>query len=222
MGSNLNCATQPYQVYPEGGEATDEYRKLMPLLIEDGLEPVSVYNVFERTANSTAEIWKNKWIFTGDGFAYHPDGDHFKIDLDSEHLRAVTTESELMPAQYGGLVIPGGVEAYEAIDSPDFSKKGLKELLGRGLAEEEATQMPILLILSHYNPDLIRARFNAMREAHGYEEGMGIYLENAQQGVPIMRPVVIDRLENRSYVDGYDNLDYRNGRLVGRTPETQN
>src|SRR3989338_5939850 len=91
-------------------EMRGQYKRTMPWLLEMGAEPISVagvmerrLDIFKRNARSSSRYnlellsgWAQHGgsIYTGDGFAFHPDG-KVKVLLDANPLREINKGSRV-------------------------------------------------------------------------------------------------------------------------------
>ncbi len=117
-------------------EMRGQYKRTMPWLLEIGAEPISVAGVMQRRLEVIKRSARSKsqhnlellsgWvqhggaIYTGDGFAFHPDG-KVKVLLDAKPLREINRLSPITSGtryDHKGLVLQEG--AYESLNADEF------------------------------------------------------------------------------------------------------
>ena len=119
----------------------------MPKLIADGRVPINVSQLMKRrldVRNSDDEVkssYLDNYFDTGDAVVYHPDG-RVKIVLDSQTLREITSQSELIN---GALVLTE--EAYNTLQGEEFEKGKLGKV-NEGLSREDVKAHPIWKVLA--------------------------------------------------------------------------
>lgn len=191
----------------------------MPLLVAEGRVPMSVAGLMNKRLHYERQDWRDNYFDTGDGVAYHPDGKRFKVVLDAQPLREMTGESQL---NAGALVLTDGV--YESLEGQEFTRKELEKITGRNLSPDEVKAHPVWQALARGDNDLLQAytdaTFAEMGERWSYEDGMGVYLGDAQKS-PIMRSWFVNWLSLGSNASGGSDLGNASGRLVGVAPEAQ-
>jgi hypothetical protein len=226
MALQLNDTREPYK------EFYGPNKREMQKLVADGRTPMSVAGLMQRrlavkgAEPAVQKAWMDNYFDSGDGIVYHPDG-KVKLVLDSQHLRNLTPDTELVG---GALVLPAGV--YETLEGPEFTRAQLKKHVGNWLKSDQAKSNPMWQAL---------ARDQALLDAyvgHIYSEyqsrfakttdlkditAIGAFIVD-QESLPkdvTMRALSVLRLESRSDVYGWCNLDLNYGRLVGLAPEAQ-
>ena len=216
MALNLNNLVVPYKEFY--GKENPRYIDQMPLLIAEGRVPLSLANVLERRLYSDLQDWKGNYFDTGDAIAYHPDK-KFKIILDAELLLTLNPESKL---RKGALILEDGL--YEKLEGEEFLYRNVEKFLDKDLSQEEVLQHPLWravardqALLEEYVPRM----YKEMKERWNYNENMGVYLDSFD-GSPKLRALVVDRLEDGSGLNGWNNLGSVGGRLVGVAPEALN
>ncbi len=183
------------------------YLDIMPILLKEGLTPISPAGVTDlRNQNPTADEkgpWKT-WFDTDAGFAV--DGKKVYLFPHSKQLREVTPETKL--TKYG-------IQLFNTKRSKSFNKKDLK--LGADLTEKQAVVHPLWLALAEGNKErlgqYVQNAFRLGKDVYNYDKMMGFYVPDDNQ--PILRAVVLSRLSGRSRADGGRNLDLGDARLVG-------
>lgn len=219
MALDLNDTIEPYRDFRSDDAQT--YLAQMPLVIANGRVPLSVANLMERRlhAGKSSATWKDNYFDLGDGIAYNAGGSKFKIVLDSQDLRKVTSESKL---KSGALILGDGV--YEQLSGQEFTKNDLKSLLERDLSADEVKAHPIWKALARDDALLVEytdKMFPEMKQRFQYDTAMGLYLSSGEK-MPTLRAACVGWLEGGSRFFGRGNLDGDNGRLVGVAPEALN
>lgn len=211
----LNEPTKNYDYYE--GRNIDK----MPELIANGRVPLSVAGLMQRrlevlnSSQKVKESWWDYYFDTGDGIAYHPDG-NIKIVSDSQHLRELNPESKL---RNGSLVLDNNI--YEKLNGEEFTREQIKEHIGEGLTKKGAKSNPIWNALARESKllnDYVDAVFYEGKERFGNEKNMQVYV-TSPQNVPTMRLWYVGGLGGISDAYGSGHLDGSDGRLVGVVPE---
>lgn len=214
MTLDLNNVIVPYEGNKYYGRNIDK----MPELIADGRVPISIAGVMEQRLYSGKQDWKDNYFNTGDAFIYHPDG-RFKVVLDAQPLREITSESKLCN---GALVLEDGV--YDILKGQEFTIEEVKKLVGMNLTADKIKSNPLWKAFSRNEALLVEyvdKMFPEMNRRFGYNESMGVYLTSAEK-VPTLRAVFVGRLGGRSMLDCGIDLGCGGGRLVGVAPEALN
>jgi len=215
MALKLNETKEAYKVY--NGSNTKE----MPKLIADGRVPISVAGLMQRrldVRNFDADVktsYMDNYFDTGDAVVYHPGG-RIKIVLDSQHLRDMTSESSI---NSGALVLTEDV--YNSLNGEEF-KKGKLGKTGDWLSKEDVKAHPVWKALARDQTllnDYTDYIFTEGKERFNNDTGMGIFTCSANGKTPEMRAWYVSRLGFRSVADGWDDLVYDGGRLLGIAPE---
>jgi len=196
----------------------------MPLLISSGRTLMSFAQVMRRRLEAPEEVrglWRQNYFDTGDASARNPNG-KLKVVYDAQQLRDINPESKL---SVGALVLENGV--YEQLQGEEFSKKDLAKYTDEVLTLKQVKSNPIWKALAKGDQTLLSdyadSMFSVGKERFGYDEMMGIGIDNAQ-GVATMRPWFVGRLggSSRSGADGWTLLGNDGGRLVGvEAPKVQ-
>ncbi len=218
MSLQLNEPTIDFKEY--FGRNIDQ----MPKLIEEGRTPLSASGLMERRLETLSasdpvnNSWWNNYFDTGDSVFYYPDG-RIKVVLDAKPLREISSESKL---QNGALVLPDGL--YEQLEGQEFTREQVAKYVDRQLTSKDAKNNPVWVALARDQNLLnayVDAVFSEAKQQFGYNENMGVYVDNAQN-VPTGRLwAVIRGLGGSSSANGRNNLDVDDGRLVGVAAEPQ-
>lgn len=224
MVLKLNPTREAYQEFY--GKNVEQ----MPKLIADGRVPMNVSQLMQKrldVRSSDAEVkssYIDNYFDTGDAVAYHPDG-RVKIVLDSQTLRDMTPESH---RNGGALVLTEDV--YNALQGEEF-KKGKLGKVNDGLSRADVRAHPVWKALARNQgllndyTDFIFGEYQprfAKDSALDDLKLMGIYPGSANGTAPEMRAWFVGGLGGGSFADGWFDLDYDVGRLVGIAPEAQN
>ena len=197
----------------------------MPNLIAKGMTPLSVSGLMQRRLQSKygsesvrSSLMHNDFD-TGDGIAYHPDG---RIKVVSMPLKEINPESQLVN---GALVLPDGL--YEKLEGQEFTRKDIKKYVGKALTSKEAKSNPLWQALAR-DPKLLNEYvdliFSQAKQQFDYDRNMGVYVRDAPyvpKDAATMQLWYVRNLRNRSYADGWVNLDFSIGHLVWVAPEAQ-
>ena len=207
MTLDLNDIVIPYQEYYGSNN------QQMQRLIADGRIPISVSQVMERRLNSRKQNWKDNYFGTGDAIVYHPDG-KFKVVLDSQKLREITSESKL---NNGALVLADGM--YEQFQGEEFKRENA--IFERELTAKEVKAHAVWRCFAR-NQELLNEYTNKMflemKTRFTYDNNMGIYLASPQK-MPTLRAAWVGGLGDGSGIDGRVVLGSDIGRFVGVAPE---
>ena len=195
----------------------------MPLLIAEGLRPMSVATLMQKRLDvlgtpSQDVFWIN-YFDTGDAIAYAPDG-KMKVVLDAEAPRAMTRTSK---SSNGALVLPSG--AYEKLNATaEFTRKELVPYIGKSLSEAAVRENPVWQALAGGDQALLNAYafavFKEAKRVYNYDKNMGVFVTSAQ-AEPIMRLWFVNELYYVSNANGSSYLFKDFGRFVGVAPEAQ-
>ncbi|MBU0894829.1 MAG: hypothetical protein KKB88_05290 [Nanoarchaeota archaeon] len=212
MSLNLNPAPQNYKTFPE--EGTDKLVKLMPKLIAEGRNPLSVAGLMEARLKHGKDLsdWMDNYFFTGDAVVYHPDG-RVKVVTDSEHLRGINSQSEL---RLGALILHDGV--YDTLQGQEFTRSELEKHTGDWLSAKTVKKNPLWKALAR-DQNLLNEytdfTFSEAKTRFKYDKNMGVYLSSATGDSPLLRAWYVGKLGLRSDAYGRDDLDIGDGRFVG-------
>ena len=223
MALQLNAPSEG-QTYREFYGKTIEQ---MPELITEGRTPLSAQCLMKRRVDvvkgdnvELRDSWMYNYFDTGDAIAYHPNG-KIKVVLDAQPLRELNAKSKL---SNGALVLEDGT--YEALKGVEFTRRELET--GRSLSKKEVLAHPVWRVLARDEATLEQYTdtiFKLAKDAHGYDENMGIYVSDKPKS-PQMRLWCVVRLNDDGGggsgggdAGGDDNLGDGGGRLVGVAPE---
>src|SRR3989344_7747914 len=209
MKTNL---IQDYKVF-EG-----KYNEQMPLLVQEGLTPLTVKDVMKYRLQAIQskdkdemDFWLNQYFDTVDGLAYHKG--QLIVVPNSQELFNINQDSKL---SNGSLILND--EQYKQLSKKYEVIKRSKVKTGNSLSKKEAKQHPIWLKLAQEDKSLLNeyvdAIFAKAKEVYDYDENMGIYLPNDQE-TPVMCDWCLGDLSGRSDAVAGDDLDYYS-RLLGR------
>jgi hypothetical protein len=191
----------------------------MPLLIAESRVPMSVSQIMQKkldVRNAEAEVrnaWMNNSFDTDDAIIYHPNGD-VKIVLDSINLREMTPESKI---NHGALVLT--YEVYKALPGVEFNEDEIGKI-EYSLSKSEVKHHPIWRLLardSNLLNDYVDYIFNEYEKRFDDDTFMGIFPRLCNGDYPEMRSLRIKSLEDGSHANGWSDLDYDKGLLVGIT-----
>ncbi len=193
---------------PEGAKLLEgRYLDIMPALLREGLVPITPAQVMDlRNKNPTADEnspWRT-WLDTDAGFA----DDRKKVYLfpHSKVLRELTHETRL--TDYG-------VKLPNTKGAKSFNKEDL--ILRKDLTEKEALAHPLWLALAEGDKErlgtYVQNAFKLGKDTFKYDKNMGFYVPEDNQ--PILRAVVLGRLDDWSGAVGDGLLDSGGARLVG-------
>lgn len=205
--------------------------------------PIWIAHVFDRRLHSPKPDWKNNYFDASDFFGYAgkktPDNMKIILTVDNKGkitengrrvLESITSETELCN---GALDATG---LYEEVGGISLSRSEVEKYgIEKDLSKQEVLDHPVWrVILRHpdavpaqfaydkaFMQEVVNATFADMKTQFKYEEGMGVYLGSPEK-VPTFRAAIVSRLEFRSWLNGWCNLDFGRGRLVGLAPEALN
>ncbi len=179
----------------------------MQILIADGRVPVSAAELMQIRLDG---YYMEDYYVTGDAVVYYRS--MVKIVLDSQTLREITPESELIN---GALVLTE--EDYNALQGEEFKRRELGRL-NCGLSLDEVIANPVWNALARGDRGLVRDYAGSIfseRQRLGYDGGaMGVYLDSAGDKVKL-RAWGISDLRDGSFALGRRGLDFISGRLLG-------
>jgi len=193
------------------------YNKQMPLLIQEGLQPLTAKDVMEyriKAIQSNNEdefdFWLDHYFDTADGLAYHDN--NLIVVPNSQELLNINPESKL---SNGSLIL--SPKQYERLSKEHEVIKRDNIISGKPLTKEQAKEHPIWLKLAQEDKSLLNeyadAIFSKAKEIYNYNENMGIYPQDDQK-TPVMRDWYFRSLYGRSGADAKNNLN-NNCRLLG-------
>ena len=224
------CDSNPIEVYNGSNLSA------MPKLLADGRIPMSVSKLMNYRINESDKFpdWKNNWFDTSDLILYGSKSDG-KVKF-------------VLTVDKNGKITENGKEALELINPHSQRSSGAIELsqnlynkfkgievavgnLGRTgsrMPKEEILGNRAWRILSRH-PDEVPAEFaedsNLLKEYSkwvsnqtGSNENMGVYINSLSKS-PKLRAGYVSGLEYGSNANGWFDLDYDSGRLVGLAPE---
>lgn len=194
------------------------YNTQIPLLVQKGLQPLTVKDVMQYRLQALQskdkneiDFWLNQYWDTITGLAYH-DGKLIVVP-NSQELLNINPDSKL----YNGSLMLSK-EQFEDLSKKHEVIKRSKVKTGKSLTKQEAKSDPIWIQLAQEDKHLLNEYTDAIstkaKEVYNYDENMGIYLPNDQEN-PVMRDWFLRGLYGRSYADTWDNLDYDDARLLG-------
>ena len=193
----------------------------MPKLIAEGRTPLSVAGIMQRrldTRNAHTDVkasWIDNYFDTGDAVVYHPYG-RVKIVLDSQYLREMTPETK---RNSGALILT--LEQYDAMDGEEFKREKIGKT-GDWMLKKDVKVHPVWRVLARDQEllnDYVNYIFLYGNQGFGYGAMIGVFLGSAQGNTPEMMAWCVGSIVERSDVNGRDDLDYDNCRLVGVAPE---
>lgn len=206
----------------------------MPKLISEGRTPLSVAELLQRrlevyisrVSGRVREAWWNNYIDTGDGILYHPDG-RVKFVRDAHPLRRLHPKSRLYK---GALVLPDHL--YDRTDGLELNKKEIKQFLNGSLSKTEAKKNPVWVFLSRDHKLLNEYSDSVFKQAEEeylnrrlifyFYENMGVSVRDHPEDELTMRFLSVRELVDGSEIRAFDDLDTREGRLVGKSPKVHN
>lgn len=208
MGQTIEAKYLPQgaKMFPQG-----RYTDVMPVLLKEGLVPISPAQVMKarikaaesKDSQAIDATWMT-WVDTGFGLA----GTRDKVYLDpnSKILLGVNSNTKLM--DYGVPFTPGkDVQAYGRADM----------ILDQDLTEEQAAVHKGWLALAEGDKELLgkysQHTFRLGKDRFNYDKSMRFYVPSAEE--PILRAVVLFRLDARSRAGGDRDLGDGLARLVG-------
>ncbi len=189
----------------------------MPQLIKTGLIPMGVSDVMRarleaiKSCPEQKDFWLNNFFDTIDGVAYH--SGKVKVVCDAQPLKDIQPDTEL---SYGALILTP--QEYAELDGEEFSRAYLAEAgLGGLLEKSKVNSHPVWRALARDDyllREFTNAVFAEVKEMHGTDIAMGIYLCSEQKS-PIMRAWFVYYLNSKSNANGGDYLNGGGARLVG-------
>jgi len=215
MKTNL---IQDYKIF-EG-----RYHKQMPLLIQEGFQPLTSKDVMEyrikaiQSKNKNEiDFWLNRYFDTADGLAYYDDS--LIVVPNLQELLNINQDSKLRNRS-----LALSPEQYNQLSKEHEIIKRDKIISGEPLIKEQAKQHPIWLKLAQEDKSLLNeyadAIFAEEKEVYYFDKNMGIYLPN-DQDKPSIRAWCLKGLHSGSYADASHalNSDYLDYRLLGMCPQ---
>ena len=192
----------------------------MPVLLRNHT-PITLNQVFEKRVDGSddSEVFRNRYITTGDQFIRDPKGDGMKY-VRADHPLAVELNTSMkFTNQLKNWSLPVSKDQYEALVADEvhtFSPSVVKALRNGAYSLPNERQAFFEFALSG-NSDLFKENL-ALQEAKGrtLDDSLGVY-PSEYAG---MRLVWVGSVgDEYSYADGNYDLDYIFGRLVGVAPE---
>ena len=183
------------------------YVEVMPVLLGDGLTPVSPSDVMQARNNAAGtQNQDSMWnIYFDTDFGLAANSKKVYLSPHSKGLRKLTPDTKLKDY---------GVELSSVSGAKVFKKGDLK--LNTRLTEKEARSHPLWKALAGNQALLdsyVQNAFKLGKDKFNYDEMMGFYVPNDSK--PVLRAVVLDGLGNGSYAGGDGNLGDDDARLVG-------
>ncbi len=218
MALQLNESPEVFKAFPQVGFGRNIEQ--MPWLTSEGRTPLSVADLMRVRLDATdgtygfKQSWFENYFDCGDVVAYHPDG-KFKIDLDSDHLRNVNPNSNIME---GSLVLPDGT--YDMIDGLEFKMNEIDRYLKENPSQANTKENPIWQALARGDKSLLSDYIDmifAGREIHGWHWTLGPKLScgPVEKGHEILSHWSVNGVIWGSSLWGRTSLNANRGRLVG-------
>ncbi len=181
------------------------YREQMPELLRAGFNPATPAEIMDkRTAGN--EFFIEDYITTSTGCAV--DSNRVYLIPRSASLRSVTPVTKLVS---GGIPLDRSREP----TIQEFSRKD--HILDRPLTEKEALEHKLWLSLADNDQDrharYVEKMFRLGKDRFGYNKMLGLYVTKDKS--PIVRGLILDRLEGGFGADGVRYLDNYDARLFG-------
>lgn len=175
----LNEQVQPYK--PFEGKNIEQ----MPLLLKEGMVPISVYSLMERRlevlesafSEKVRDSWWNNCFDTGDASAYDTQG-NVKIVLDAQPLRTLNPKSRL---KNGALVLPEDI--YNQLDGQEFTKEQVAKYSVKFLQEGQSVDNPMWVALARGDTAMLKAYEKvafAKAKEFGCDTAMGLFTASAK------------------------------------------
>jgi len=163
------------------------------------------------------EIWFDNYFDTGDACAIDSKG-NLKVVLDSNHLRELNLETELIN---GAIVLSNA--HYSKLGGEEFDPKIIKRYgVEEPLTEKQVNEHPVWLALARGDEALLKAYsqmiFAKAKEGFGLDKNMSIHLPSTQR-MSQLRSWCAYGLGYRSNAGGGGSLGGDCGRFVGIMPE---
>lgn len=114
------------------------YNQQMSLLVKSGKKPFTIEQALRFRLSQDSLAWSDKPIATGSAIVSLPRSDLFKIALDTDFFLGLDDQTRLVN---GAMVI--SKEAYDKIDSPEFSRKKLSNRFNTPLTRREIGMHPV-------------------------------------------------------------------------------
>ncbi|MDP3640781.1 MAG: hypothetical protein Q8R53_06320 [Nanoarchaeota archaeon] len=196
----------------------------MPILIARGLDPISVAGAIGRRESAPADVideWRRNYIFTGDGAAY--DGrNNAKIILNAALLREINSNTQLINGArilsndqweelHGDAVLYLSADKVGQAHNNGFVKR-------KGVWQPENTVVGDVWEHLSQGKDL-KDYAEMVSKASGSNYVMWLWFDRNHYTSPVMRSLVLDRIDLNSGVYGNNDLNDDVGRLVGVAPE---
>ena len=199
----------------------------MPLLIDHGLEPISVAGAIGRRESAPADVvdgWRRNYIFTGDGAAY--DGrKNAKLVLDAALLRKINPNTKLTN---GAKILSNDqLEELHGDDVLYLSADKVNQAHKKGFVKRNGVWQPENTVVGEIWEYLSRGKdlkdyAEMVHKVSRSDKVMRLWFDRSNYDSPVMRSFVLSRVGNNSDADGDDDLNYYYGRLVGVVaPEAQ-
>ncbi len=200
-----NLIQGDYKVFAE------TYDTQMPLLIKEGLQPLTTKDLLEYRIKAIQskdeneiDFWLNCFFNTITGLAYH-DG-KLIIKSKSDLLLGINANSKL--SQHGSLIL--SPEQYEQLIKENEVIKRNKIISKKNLTKQEAKEHPVWLKLAqddkHLLNEYIDIIFAEAKSKYHYNKIMGVYLPE-DETVPALRPWCIGYLYyNKSKAEAFNYL----------------
>lgn len=195
----------------------------MPKLIADGRVPMNTAQFMQKrldvrnASEDVKDYWTNNYFDTADAVVYHPDEsggwDKLKIDLDSQYLREMISES----SRNGGALILGE-DVYNALEGEEFTRKQLGKI-NESLSRKDIKSHPAWRVLARDQTllnDYVDFVLEEAKERFGYNTTMPVYTALTCGNLPEMRGLCISGIGTRSCARGIGSLDDCLGLLIGK------
>jgi hypothetical protein len=203
-------------------EYSGRAKDVMPLILADGRILLSIAEVMQRRIDvKTAEesvkgYWLDNSFFTRDAVVCR--GSKFKINLDSDYLIGLNSESELKDR-----LLHISDRDYESLKRKEFSREEVKEYLGI-YPNNMVRTSPILQILARKQELLNEYASNIISEKKARRHldfAIGFFLlPSPEQIFSDVRPLCVRGLDFGANIDCLDDLGFESGKIVaGIIPE---
>ena len=197
-----NLVQKDYKVF-EGS-----YNSKMPLLVNEGLQPLTAKDVMQYRINAFKskdkdefDFWLDHYWDTITGLVYY--NENLIVQPNSQLLLNVNPESKL---DNGSLILTP--EQFKELSKKHGVLKRKKVISNKNLTKREVKEHPIWLKLAQDDKSLLNEYadliFSKAKEIYNYEENMGVYLPDDQKN-PALRSWCLGNLDYRS--DAYARLD---------------
>ena len=196
-------------------EFNGRYNEQMPLLVNEGLQPLTAKDVIQYRlqaiqSKDKIDFWSSRYFDTVTGLAYH--NGELVVIPNSQDLLNITQDFKL---NSGSLILSS--EQYKGLVKQHRIIKRKNIISGRDLTKKEAKNHPIWIKLAQGDKALLNeytdAIFAETKTRYNYDENMGIYLPDDQEQ-PALRDWFLRYLGNRSRANAGGGLG-GDSRLLG-------